>query len=147
MKRTLPFALLAALLSLTVLAPASLAAKPKAAGLFNDCGIQAVQMPTRITQYCADAGAGVINISWTSWVGTAVGTGTYYINGCDPTCIAGKTYKSQVEVTLSNLHKIHGKMFYTYVMLTPLAGRAFTWPPKMKPVPTKVNWTTELWRG
>lgn len=155
MKRTLPLILLASLLSITALTSISAAKPPsgtaaksqKDASLYNDCGVEVVQMPTRITQFCADAGAGVINIQWSSWAKTAVGTGTYYINGCDPTCIAGTSYRSEVQVTLSNLKKVRGKMFFMDVLVTPLADKAFVWPPKMKPVPTKVTWVTDSFRG
>lgn len=155
MKRTLPLILLATLLSITASTSTSSAKSPstssakssKASGFYNDCGIEVVQFPARITQFCADAGAGVINIKWSSWGDTAVGAGTYYINGCDPTCIAGTSYKSEVQVTLSNLKKIHGKMYYMNVTVAPLTGKSFVWPPKMKPIPTKVTWVTDSWRG
>jgi hypothetical protein len=50
-------------------------------------------------------------------------------------------------VVLSQLTKTHGKLYYMKVTVTPLPGKAFVWPPKMKPVPTKVTWITDLWRG
>jgi hypothetical protein len=146
-KRTLPLILLVTLISITASISPSSAKSPKASGFYNDCGIEVIQFPARITQFCADAGAGVINLKWSSWGETAVGAGTYYINGCDPTCIAGTSYKSEVQVTLSNLKKVRGKMFYMNVTVAPLTGKSFLWPPKMKPIPTKVTWVADSWRG
>lgn len=162
-KRTLPLILLATLISITASTSIS-SAKPhspssekshasssekssKASSFYNDCGVEVVQFPARITQFCADAGAGVINLKWSSWGDTAVGAGIYYINGCDPTCIAGTSYKSEVQVTLSDLKKVRGKMYFMNVTVAPLPGKSFVWPPKMKPIPTKVTWVTESWRG
>lgn len=146
MKKSLPLALITTLLSIAALTSTSTAASMKPAGFYNDCGVKAVQEPSNITQYCADANAGVVNIKWSQWAKTPVGTGTYYINACDPTCVSGKTYKSAARVTLSKLTKTMGKMYYMNVTVTPLPGKAFNWPVKMKPVPTKVTWTTDFWR-
>src|ERR1019366_9880672 len=73
---------------------------------YNDCGAKAVIKPVNITEYCADAGAGVINIKWSTWKATkATGTGIFYINGCVPFCGRGIIYKTKVSVTLSGLTK------------------------------------------
>ena len=127
--------------------PAANATTP--ASYYNDCGAAAVVMPKSITEYCADAGAGVINIKWSTWGATsAKGIGTFYINGCDPNCASGKTYKtSKVAVLLNGATKTHGKNFLMRVTVTPAPGKKFVWPPKMKPLPTKVTWVTDLWRG
>ena len=147
MKKTLPLALITVLLSITALTSSSSAAITKPASFYNDCGVKAVQEPSNITQYCADANAGVTNLKWSSWAKTAVGTGTYYINACDPTCVSGKTYKTAVRVTLSNLTKRKGKMYYMNVTVSPMPGKSFVWPPKQRPVPKKVTWITDMWRS
>lgn len=114
---------------------------------YNDCGSRSVVKPTGITEYCADAGSGVISIKWSTWSTTkATATGTFYINGCDPSCADGKVYKTKVAVTLSGLAKLHGKSYLMHVLVVPVGGKKFVWPPKMKPVPSKVTWTTNFWR-
>ena len=115
---------------------------------YNDCGAAAVAKPKSITEFCADAGAGVVNIKWSTWGATsAKGTGTFYINGCDPDCASGKVSKTQVNVLLSGVTKTHGKNYLMNVTVTPLAGKKFVWPASMKPVPTQVTWVTDYWQG
>jgi len=115
---------------------------------YNDCGLAGVVKPKSITQFCGDGGAGVSNIKWSSWGSTsAKGTGTYYINGCDPDCADGKISFSKVNVSLSGLAKTHGKNYLMKVTVTPVAGKKFIWPPSMKPVPTQVTWVTDYWQG
>ena len=115
---------------------------------YNDCGAKAVVKPANITEYCADAGAGVVTIKWKTWTATkATGTGIFYINGCDPSCAGGKTYKTKVAVTLSGLTKTHGKNYLMRVLVVPSGAKKFVWPPKMKPVPSKVTWVTDFWQG
>ena len=148
MKRAAPIAFIATLLLGTVLAGIAPASTTKTPSYFNDCGLAAVTKPSSVIQYCADGGAGVVNIKWSSWGTTsAKGTGTYYINGCTPTCAGGTIYKSGVNVLLNKLVKTHGKNYLMNVTVTPKASKKFIWPPKMKPVPKKVTWTSNLWRG
>lgn len=69
---------------------------------FN-CGLMDYK-PTSLTQYCADAGAGVAEIKWETWgADGAIGTGNYAINDCEPTCVAGKWKYAKVDVRLSKL--------------------------------------------
>ena len=144
--KTLTLASLLLATSFLGLAPAH-AATFKPSAYYNDCGTPTF-FPKTITQFCADAGAGVINIKWSTWGATsAKGVGTYYINGCDPTCAGGKVSKTNVSVLLSGLTSTHGKKYLMHVTVTPLAGKKFSWPAKMKPVPTSVKWTTDFWRG
>ena len=47
------------------------------------------------------------NMTWTTWSGTeAVGTGSYKINDCNPTCAAGRVYPVATVVTLSQPVKV-----------------------------------------
>jgi hypothetical protein len=49
-----------------------------------------------------DSTAFLAGMKWTTWSGTeAVGTGTYKINDCDPSCAAGHVYPVPAVVTLS----------------------------------------------
>jgi hypothetical protein len=58
------------------------------------------------TSGCAlsgDSTAFLDKMTWNSWSGsTAVGTGTYELNGCNPNCAAGPLHKVPTVVTLSN---------------------------------------------
>lgn len=148
MKRSASIALIAVLLLGTASEGIAPAATAKTPSYFNDCGLGPVKRPSSVIQYCADGGAGVVNIKWSSWGTTsAKGTGTYYINGCSPSCAAGSIYKSSVNVLLSKLVKTHGKNYLMNVTVTPKAGKQFVWPPKMKPIPKKIIWTSDMWRG
>ena len=148
MKRSASIALIAVLLLGTACEGIAPAATAKTPSYFNDCGLGPVKRPSSVIQYCADGGAGVVNIKWSSWGTTsAKGTGTYYINGCTPSCAAGSIYKSSVNVLLSKLVKTHGKNYLMNVTVTPKAGKQFVWPPKMKPIPKKIIWTSDMWRG
>ncbi len=119
-----------------------------ATSYYNNCGAAAVVKPASITEYCADAGAGVADIKWSTWsASSASGSGTFYINSCDPTCVSGQIFKTEAEVLLTGLTKTHGKNYLLKVTVTPKATSKFSWPPKMLPVPTKVTWSTDLWRG
>ncbi len=118
-----------------------------ATSYYNNCGAASVVRPSSITEYCADAGAGVINIKWSSWMTTsAKGAGTFYINSCTPTCVSGKVYRTRANVVLSGLTNAHGKNYLMRVTVKPAGAKYFFWP-KGKSAPTSVTWTTDLWRG
>ena len=138
-------------LSLTLVASSFVALTPVHAttiSYYNECGLAGVVKPKSVTQFCGDGGAGVTNIKWSTWgSSSAKGTGTYYINGCDPDCADGKISYSKVNLSLSGLAKTHGKNYLMKVTVTPLAGKKFVWPPSMKPVPTQVTWVTDYWQG
>lgn len=74
-----------------------------------NCGIVDYK-PQSMTPYCADAGAGVGNLSWDTWGAKgASGTGLYGVNLCTPTCVDGKWKFADVNVTLSKSVKANGK--------------------------------------
>lgn len=80
-----------------------------------NCGIVDYK-PQSMTPYCADAGAGVGNLEWDSWGSKgATGTGLYGVNLCEPTCADGKWKFADVNVTLSNSIKAHGKTILTRI--------------------------------
>ena len=148
MRRTTPLALIFALLFGTIVVAEIPTATASPTSFYNDCGAAAVVKPKSITQFCADAGAGVTNIKWSSWKSTAAkGSGTYYINSCDPSCVSGKIYKSSVVVELSGLTKTHGKNYLMKVTVLPAPGKSFNWPPKMNARPASVKWITDFWQG
>jgi hypothetical protein len=90
----------------------------------------------------------VTNIKWSTWnAATAKGRGIFYINSCTPNCAAGKIYKTNANVLLSDLIATHGKNYLMKVTVTPLSGKTFFWPLRMKPAPAKITWTTDTWQG
>jgi len=90
----------------------------------NDCGYPAYK-PQSITQYCADAGTGVVKIKWTSWTSTrATGTGSYYVNLCEPNCADGKLVWAKVKVVLSGAKFTRGKRYLMNVSVSSLNGKA-----------------------
>jgi hypothetical protein len=109
----------------------------------NDCGYPAYK-PESLTQYCADAGTGVTKIKWTSWTSTrATGTGSYYVNLCEPDCADGKLVWAKVKVVLSGAKFTRGKRYLMNVTVSSLNG---------KPLPdsarsNKIAWITDYWMG
>ena len=111
--------------------------------LVSNCGYKSSR-PDNLTEFCADAGAGLVKIKWNTWGATqATGTGIYQMNGCVPDCTSGKWSNTNVKVLLSNIEKYQGKTYYTKVTVTsldskglPLAGS------KHKKIFT-TSWTTQ----
>lgn len=110
---------------------------------FNDCGYPEYK-PESLTQYCADAGTGVVKIKWSSWTSTrATGTGSYYVNLCDPNCADGKLVWAKVKVVLSGAKFTHGKRYLMNVTVSSVNG---------KPLPESarsntIGWVTDYWMG
>ncbi len=109
----------------------------------NDCGYPAYK-PESLTQYCADAGTGVVKIKWSSWTSTrAIGTGSYYVNLCEPDCADGKLVWAKVKVVLSGAKFTRGKRYLMNVTVSSLNG---------KPLPDSgrsntIGWLTDYWMG
>jgi hypothetical protein len=54
-----------------------------------------------------DSTAFLVSMKWTTWSGTeAVGTGTYKLDDCNPSCAAGHVYPVAAVVTLSQPVKV-----------------------------------------
>jgi hypothetical protein len=110
---------------------------------FNDCGYPEYK-PESLTQYCADAGAGVAKIKWTSWTNSrAQGTGTYYVNICDPNCADGKIVSIKAKVVLSGAKITRGKRYLMNVTVSSVNG---------KPLPDSqgsntIKWVSDYWMG
>jgi len=138
-------------LSLLVLASSVIAVTPSHAATtsyYNNCGAAAQVKPKSITEYCADAGAGVIDLKWSAWTHTSAhGQGIFYMNDCTPTCASGKIYRTRANVVLSDATVTHGKNYLLKVTVTPAAAKYFFWPKKQKPIPSKITWVTDAWRG
>ena len=65
-------------------------------------GDDPAERPTSMTTACADAGAVVIDLTWSRWGGpVATATGFAEVNTCDPSCAEGRVKRYPVAVELS----------------------------------------------
>ena len=92
----------------------SATAQPTAASIFlaqgQDINGPLLHMPACGGFGCAlsgDSTAFLSGMTWSTWSATeAVGTGTYKIDGCNPSCAAGPVYPVATVVTLSDPVKV-----------------------------------------
>ncbi len=107
----------------------------------NDCGAPEYK-PESLTQFCTDVGTAVVKIKWTSWTSTrAVGTGSYFVNTCEPDCADGKLLWAKVKVVLSGAKFTRGKRYLMNVTVSSING---------KPLPdasrtTTIGWVSDYW--
>jgi len=105
------------LLGLGLAVPAVAQAAPATPKVSN-CGELSTK-PTGIVLACADANTALETLKWTTWSsGTAKGTGVYSYNDCEPTCVAGKFHRYQVNVTLSNPKTVKGAKVFSKARVT-----------------------------
>jgi len=131
---------LCALISPVAQTPASAATPPS---YFNDCGYPEYK-PQSLTQYCADAGNGVTKIKWSSWTSTrATGTGSFYVNLCDPNCADGKLVWAKAKVVLSGAKFSRGKRYLMNVTVSSVNGKRLPGESKS----TSISWVTDYWMG
>jgi len=110
---------------------------------FNDCGYPAYK-PESLTQFCADAGTGVIKIKWSSWTSTkAAGTGSFYVNLCNPNCADGKLVWTKVNVVLSGAKFTHSKRYLMNVTVSSISGKLLLGAYKTN----RISWITDYWMG
>lgn len=84
----------------------------------NNCGELEVK-PTDLVLACADANAMLTDLKWSGWSnGRAKATGTYEVNDCTPTCVAGKTRAYPVRVKLDRPKVQSGSRVFTLVVVT-----------------------------
>ena len=132
--------LLCVLISPTALPTVSASTPPS---YFNDCGYPEYK-PESLTQFCADAGNGVMKIKWSSWTSTrAVGTGSFYVKLCDPNCADGKVVWAKAKVVLSGAKVTHGKRYLMNVTVSSVNGKPLPGESKL----TSIRWVTDYWMG
>lgn len=99
--------------SLTVASPASAAPRTSV----NNCGTLEVK-PADLVLACADANSMLTDLRWTGWSnGRARGVGTYEVNDCEPTCVAGTTREYRVKVRLDQPKVQSGTRVFTRVVV------------------------------
>lgn len=80
--------------------------------------------PTSMTQFCADAGAGVADIEWDTWSASgAKGTGQYAVNPCEPSCVEGKWKFADVKVALSKVVRDKSKRVLSRIDIVTIDGK------------------------
>ncbi len=110
---------------------------------FNDCGYPEYK-PQSLTQFCADAGNGVTKIKWSSWTSTrATGTGSFYVNLCDPNCADGKLVWAKAKVVLSGAKFTRGKRYLMNITVSSTNGKPLPGETKS----TTIRWVTDYWMG
>ena len=83
----------------------------------NNCGTLEVK-PTDLVLACADANSMLTDLKWSGWSnGRAKGVGTYEVNDCQPTCVAGKTRSYPVRVKLDQPKVQEGKRVFTRLVV------------------------------
>lgn len=97
------------------------------------CAGKAVHEPSSLVLYCADAGASLIKIKWTSWTSSrASAKATYRANNCKPNCAAGKFYDYSATFTLTKPKRVKkfGLVFteLTVVYIQNRRSHSFNYP-------------------
>jgi hypothetical protein len=64
------------------------------------CADKAQVRPSGYVIACGDGNDALSGLHWVSWKNVAFGSGTEELNGCEPSCAAGKIYKYPVLITL-----------------------------------------------
>jgi hypothetical protein len=78
--------------------------------------------------FCGDGGAYVDKIHWSTWTQDgAMGTGEYYKNLCEPSCVDGKIVHAPVDVRLSDLTPRKGKFYLRTLDIRSKNGEDFQW--------------------
>jgi hypothetical protein len=84
-----------------VAAPAAIASGSSGQVWVNNC-VKEHYKPTEIVLACGDGNTLLEKLHWSSWSASkAAGSGTYSVNDCTPTCVAGHFVNYPVTVTLS----------------------------------------------
>jgi hypothetical protein len=107
-----------------------------------NCG-NAEYQPTSLTPFCADAGAGLVKITWTDSTSDQLrGIGRWEANDCEPSCVAGKVTSVAVMFTATKPLKDSGKTVMSRVdvetkgneMLPGQKSSKFGWDLQTKPL-------------
>ena len=82
------------------------------------------QRPKAITLTCADGGMYIDQIDWSRWDASgAWGTGTYYVNECDPNCAEGTFLRANVDIQLMRLTRYREKFFFRALVIRSTDGK------------------------
>lgn len=107
--------------------------------VYGDCRTPVVE-PPYISEACADWGAGVQDIQWSTWTSErATGIGTYWYKKCVPSCAQGGIgYVANTSVTLTKPKRGAGGVMVFTVITTDVPGYpADAWQNRPEPLPTQ----------
>lgn len=85
--------------------------------------------PASMLLACADGNASLADLHWTSWRGTAQGSGTFRVNDCTPSCAAGSFHRFPARVTLADAAPLpghRGERYYTRITIDLTGARCYT---------------------
>jgi hypothetical protein len=85
--------------------------------------------PAKVIIACGDGSLGARGMTWSRWTRkTATGTGTGFVNDCDPDCVYGKTETAPIELLLSrpqlcsNGKRVFAKLRYVWTSGAPVGS-------------------------
>ena len=107
----------------TTTAPTTTAPPPLP--VVQTCGPGSAQgiRPTTIFIGCATGDVSLTNITWTSWsASSAVGSATYNVNQCDPSCAAGNTTAVPASIMLTGPTTLGGVLVFQNLAVAPTTG-------------------------
>jgi hypothetical protein len=99
-----------------------------------DCESVGRVEPAAFVLACADGNAGLTGLHWTRWAPDgAAGTGTEYVNDCQPYCAAGHFHNYPVDIRLSGRDLVARNEPFAYTRIT------LTYPGARPPLQTGVK--------
>ena len=94
-----------------------------------DCGGQPQTRPASFELACADGGAVLTKITWSSWSASgARGTGQLSVNNCQPSCAGGKFVSTPTAITLSRPRSGSRPPYFTHLATSASMGDTRSWP-------------------
>lgn len=94
-----------------------------------DCAGKPIVKPSSIVLTCADAGVSASGITWTGWGSTfAAGKGIASVNGCQPSCVAGRFTKYKIVLIADgaqrcpNGQKAYARITEAWIGRSPYSG-------------------------
>ncbi len=108
---------------------ASPTSTPAASPVVYDCAGHPQTRPASFVLACADGGAVLTKITWSSWSASgARGSGDLAVNNCQPSCAGGKFVSTATTITLSSPHSGTHAPYFTHLATSATMGNTRSWP-------------------
>ena len=108
---------------------AAASSPPAPSPVVYDCAGPPQTRPASFVLACADAGAVLTKITWSSWSAAgARGTGQLAVNNCQPTCVGGKFVSTPTTITLSSPRTGSHGPYFTHLASSASMGPTHSWP-------------------
>ena len=102
---------------------------PAPSPVVYDCAGHPQTRPASFVLACADGGAVLTKITWSSWSASgAKGTGQLAVNNCQPSCAGGKFVSTPTAITLSRPHPGAHPPYFTHLASSASMGDTHSWP-------------------